>query len=206
MKCSLIISVLDSHEIFKRQMRRFKKLLPPDDFEVIILDDGSHPPLAYDEEVPFPFHLIPTHDERPWTPNQARNLGATFAQGDYLLMTDIDHILTPKAIRAALDFEGDMLQFARRVGHLDEHGELYDLGKVLPPHVNTFSIRRELFAQTGGYGEYQGYGSDRTFRRRYQQLVEQNLARPSELGPTICVITEQKWFHKLKRVRPKNGG
>lgn len=43
MKCSIIMSVLDSHECFRRQLRRFNAIVPSD-FEVIVLDDGAKSP------------------------------------------------------------------------------------------------------------------------------------------------------------------
>ena len=45
MKLSIIIPVLNSHEIVRRQIEHFKKMDLPDDIELIIVDDGSDPPL-----------------------------------------------------------------------------------------------------------------------------------------------------------------
>jgi len=44
-KLSIIIPVLNSHEIVRRQIKHFKKMDLPDDVELIIVDDGSDPPL-----------------------------------------------------------------------------------------------------------------------------------------------------------------
>jgi len=44
-KLSIIIPVLNSHEIVRRQIAHFKKMNLPDDVELIIVDDGSDPPL-----------------------------------------------------------------------------------------------------------------------------------------------------------------
>jgi len=44
-KLSIIIPVLNSHEIVRRQIEHFKKMDLPDDIELIIVDDGSDPPL-----------------------------------------------------------------------------------------------------------------------------------------------------------------
>lgn len=198
MKCSVIISVLESHEIFRRQMLRFNRIMPSG-FELIILDDGSEVPLTYDAPLRVPFRLIHTNDRRPWTPNIARTRGAAIANGDYLLMTDIDHIFTPEALDAVSCFQGDMLEFARRYGSLDENGKVSDPQQMIHSHVNTFAIRKELFQRTGYGGDYIGYGDDRVFRQRYQNLVSQNQAAKAEIGPAIFVIREQRWFHNLPR-------
>ena len=44
-RLSIIIPVLNSHEIVRRQIEHFKKMNLPDDVELIIVDDGSDPPL-----------------------------------------------------------------------------------------------------------------------------------------------------------------
>jgi len=45
MKLSIIIPVLNSHEIVRRQIEHFRKMDLSDDVELIIIDDGSDPPL-----------------------------------------------------------------------------------------------------------------------------------------------------------------
>jgi Glycosyl transferase family 2 len=200
MKCSIIMAVLDSHEIFRRQMRRFDKIVPPD-FEVIVLDDGSDIPLQYNGPVRFPFKLVQTHDKRPWTNDLARNRGAGLASGEYLLMVDVDHVLTPEIIDRVRRFRGDMLKFHRQIAELDEHGEVRSIRESLFSPPNIFAIRRALFERIGGYHRaYVGYGSDRGFREKYEALVNQGRARHPEVAETIYVVTERKWFHHLKRL------
>jgi glycosyltransferase involved in cell wall biosynthesis len=200
MKCSIIMAVLDSHEFFRRQMRRFDTIVPPD-FEVIVLDDGSDIPLKYDDPVRFPFTLIHTNDKRPWTNDLARNRGAAVASGEYLLMLDVDHVLTPEILDRVRHFRGDMLKFHRQVADLDEHGQIRNPREALATPPNIFAIRKTLFDRIGGYNrEYVGYGADRTFREKYQRLVSQGQARPFEVAETIYVVTEGKWFHNLKRI------
>jgi hypothetical protein len=200
-KCSIIISVLDSHEVFRRQLLHFNDMLPQG-FEVLIVDDGSEVPLAFDGVLGFPFRLLNSHDTRPWTNNLARNKAATLASGEYLLMTDIDHIITAEAVEDVRSFQGDMLVFSRQVAQLDPQGKICNLGATKPPHCNTFAIRKTLFERMGGYEQiYRGYGTDWVLRERYRNLVAQGLARPAQRGSTIYVITEAKWFHKLKRVK-----
>lgn len=199
MKCSVIIAVLDSHEMFRRQILLLNQILP-NDFEVIVIDDGSEIPLIYNDSLKFPFQLLYTNDRRPWTQHKARNIGAAHATGEYFLMTDIDHILSPQALQDVERFQGDMLKFSRQVGHLDEQGRICEIGVAKRPAPNIFAIKREVFALLGGYEETYGvYGMDRGIRQRYQRLVTAGRVKQYEVGETIYVITEAKWFHKLQR-------
>ena len=199
MKCSIIMSVLDSHECFRRQIRRFNAIVPSD-FEVIVLDDGSEVPLAYDGPIRFALKIIRTGDTRPWTAELARNRGAELASGEYLLMTDVDHILTREIVDLVRDYRGDMLKFHRRVADLDERGGLRDIREALPSPPNIFAVKKSLFQGLGGYGrEYLGYGADRIFRSKYEVSVTRGQTRRPHVAGTIYVLTCPDWFHRLER-------
>jgi len=47
MKVSVIIAVLNSHEVVRRQIEHFKKMELSSDVEIILVDDGSNPPLGF---------------------------------------------------------------------------------------------------------------------------------------------------------------
>ena len=91
-KVSIVIAVLNSHRIVRRQIRHFRRMRLPDDIEIIIIDDGSNPRLqdilAPPNSVPN-IYIYATNDFRPWTQGLARNMGAKLAQGEYLFFTDI---------------------------------------------------------------------------------------------------------------------
>lgn len=164
MKLSVIIPVLNSHEIVRRQLLHFDKIGIPDDTEVILVDDGSDPAI---EAAPRPWLFIhPTHDTRPWTWPVARNSGAKMARGEWLLMADLDHIITREFIDAARTFDGDHIRINREFAVLDADGNLTQDRKVLTsyglperydvkftPHRNQFAIHRDLYAKIGGYRE-----------------------------------------------------
>ena len=161
---SIIIPVLNSHEILRRQLLHFDKIGIPEDVEVIILDDGSNPPI---EVEPHPrLTLIRTNDFRPWTWPVARNTGAKLAKGDYLLMVDLDHIITREIIDQVRAFKGDHIRFNREFAILDENGDFtqdletlrtYGLSKDrdvhLNPHRNQFAIHKDLYWKMGGFRE-----------------------------------------------------
>lgn len=170
MRLSIIVPVLNSHEIVRRQVLHFRRIGIPDGVEIIYMDDGSDPPLDFPDHGVRGFRMVPTHDTRPWTWPVARNSGAKIAAGDYLFMTDLDYIIPRLAIDDALAFAGDYMGFRREFGVLDADGIFtqdmstllqYGLlperaatrGVQMPPHPNNFVIRKELFFAMGGFRE-----------------------------------------------------
>lgn len=222
--CSIIISVLESYEVVRRQCLHLQGIVPAD-WEVILLDDGSDPPLAFPETCSPLFSLIYTRSTRTWTQPEARNLGARISRGRYLFFTDIDHIISNEAVDAVKHFSGARMLFPRSLAVLDETGQTTrDLnalraagwagtaGDPSEPadriHQNTFAIRREIFLdRLRGYderlcadGEYGG--DDVDLNQRYTRLIEEGAAEPDALGPTIHVFPDPAkcdLFHGLPR-------
>lgn len=166
MKYSIVISVLNSHEIVRRQLLHFRSMRLPADTEIILMDDGSKPPIRCDFHVPN-LTIHATNDFRPWTQPLARNEGARLAKGKYLVCTDIDHILTRRLLNKVYEFKGDVMHFMRQVAVLDELGNLTQKTDVLAsygfpmerikkrafrtsPHSNSYAIKRDLFLRLGG--------------------------------------------------------
>lgn len=209
MKLSIIISILDSHEIVRRQLLHFKKMNLPDDVEIIFIDDGSDPPLKF-YNPPVNFKTYATNDRRPWTVELARNLGARLAKGNYYLMTDIDYIIPKDAIESALNLKEDKMRFKRQFGVLDENGSftqdldvlrkygllesrILERGTNLPPHPNNFVMRKETFWILGGYREdlvereYPNKG-DTYFKREWAKAYEAGKATMCEYRPILYMF------------------
>jgi glycosyltransferase involved in cell wall biosynthesis len=200
MKVSIVVAVLNSHEVVRRQLRHFGKMELPDDVEIILVDDGSDPPLSsirfgYFETVgKFNLQMPETRDFRPWTQPLARNAGVRLATGDFLILTDIDHIVTRAAIELARNFRWDYGRFRREFGVLDEQGNLTQdvetlvsygfprerlaaRGLRLPCHTNSLIIRRGLWWEIGGNPE------DRlTYPNREEAVTKRRLLRLQERG------------------------
>lgn len=225
MKLSIIIAVLESYEIVRRQMLWFNSWLPKYNnlVEFILMDDDSNPHITVDP-VEFDLRVIQTHDPRPWAQPAARNMGAAAARGEYLLMTDIDHIFTEEIVKECLAFTGDKMMFRRRQGMLDADGRLvtdeptliqYGLredkrGDHVDQHFNTFAIRRSIHVDLlKGYDDrFVGkYGGDDTdYAERYRKLCrEQHLVDPSVQSKNhVYVFPDPKsdrlgMFHSLRR-------
>lgn len=231
MKLSIVIPVLNSHEIVRRQLLHFYNIGLPGDTELILVDDGSDPPIENNFSQLAKIHR--TNDFRPWTWALARNAGARISQGDYLLMFDLDHIVTRKLIDFVRGFKGHKVQFLREIGVLDEKGRFtqdrdellkYGLPKEnslkVGPLPNNFAMRRDLFWELGGYREdlvERAYpqGEDRLWKKTWYEYQRRtgNFCDPHR--PTIyCFPTgkqvgdvdfnPQGLFHNLTRKTNRN--
>ncbi len=162
MKLSIIISIYQSYEIVRRQIEHFKKMNLSDKVEFIFVDDGSNPPITGEMKN---LTFYQTNNNLAWTQGLGRNLGASKAKGEYLFMTDIDHIISKGAIEDALEFNGNRMMFRRQIGVLDENGDLkqdketlldwgYESDRLSASvHGNTFVIKKSIFEELGGYDE-----------------------------------------------------
>ena len=213
MNLSIIIPVLDSHEIVRRQLLWLSRL-DRRDTETFIMDDGSDPPIP-PSDVPG-IMVIPTHDYQAWTQERARNTGARIASGRNLLMVDIDHILTQEAIDAAREFDGDRMEFTRHFGVLDEDGKLDTSNEtliewglvrkwrhvdVVPGHRNMFVMPRKLFWEWGGYDERlligraypYGRGPDSRFYRLFRKARDHGEVKLHDHKPEIFMMPAGKY-------------
>ena len=226
MRLSIIVSILDSHEVVRRQILHYKKMDLPDYIEIIFMDDGSDPPLT--NQGLKNLTIYPTHDTRSWTWPVARNRGAEIAKSDYLLMADIDYIITKQAINQVLEFSGDRMFFTRQFGVLDENGNLVNDRDVLKSyglknrhftssnfykgHRNNFVIKKSLFNEMGGYSEdiapySQIDGPDSAFKRVWNKFLRAGKAVDyTGYRPTLYMIPNGRFcafqcgmFHKLTR-------
>ncbi len=158
MRLTVIIAVLDSHEAVRRQMLHFAKFLP-DDCELLIVDDGSSPPLrpVFDSlecSHQINWRMIATNDFRPWTQPCARNTGASSARGDMLLFLDVDHIIGRATLRECLSFAGDRMDWPRIPAGLSESGELIPAdGEQRKPAGGCFLMRVDVFRNLRGFNE-----------------------------------------------------
>ncbi|KKQ77871.1 MAG: hypothetical protein A3A96_00590 [Candidatus Zambryskibacteria bacterium RIFCSPLOWO2_01_FULL_39_39] len=214
MKLSIIIAFYNSHRAVARQVKYFKMMNLPDDIEFIFVDDGSSPPHKQAHYDLKNLRLYATRDKRPWTQGLARNMGAKLAQGEYLLMTDIDHILSKEAIMTAYNFTGDKMVFPRYFGVLLEDGTLTQDLSVLKEygmqmerletkrglyasfHGNTWAMKKGVFELLGGYDEEvcrRGYhtGDDTIFNRVWDAYAIKKGVKQI-VGPNIYIFPVSK--------------
>ena len=212
MKLSIIISVLNSHEILRRQLLHYGKMDLPDDIDFIIMDDCSDPPLHLVPQM-FPncniknLWIYPTNDSREWTVAPARNAAARISTAPYYLMTDLDHFWLKDAVMEAYNFTEDRMAFQRYFGVLDEGGNFTQDMDVLrawgldeeriekrgircPPHTNSFCMRKEIYWELGGYeenriGKQYPQMEESRFKGRFRRAVEEGKAIETKHRPLI---------------------
>lgn len=137
--------------------------------EIIVIDDGSPITPITDAycNIKAKISLYRIHQDIPWNWIACRNIGAHHANGDWLMMTDIDHIVTGELLQYLHDMPVDPNCFyvPSRV----------DGPKRTPnpkPHPNSYFMSKEFFWKVGGYDEnYSGlYGTDGIWRRRCEAV------------------------------------
>jgi glycosyltransferase involved in cell wall biosynthesis len=200
----------------------------PKDVEFIFVDDGSDPPLGYALLITSPVHptrVIQTGDTRPWTEHKARNIGARYAEENYLLMIDIDYVIPEETLMAAYRFDGDRMHFRRLFGYVDKNGDIgsdpatlremgllerwIDRGEV-SGHRSQFVMRTDLFWKLGGYNAalddgkwHRTGGAGERFWRRWQRAEKKGEVELSDLRPIVYIIPSGKFLkgHVPREVR-----
>jgi hypothetical protein len=147
---------------------------------IILVDDGSPEPAA---DVPRPdglpeLEIYRVTEDRPWHQHGARNLGAHVAPEGWLLLTDMDHVLTDEAARALFKRidrgelnKGRAYMLARIEADTGEP-TIHPVSGAPKPHPNSFVMTRAKYWEVGGYDEdlCGHYGTDAAFRTRLGPL------------------------------------
>ena len=226
---SIIVPVYNSHRVVSRHIKHFDKMNLPDDIEIIFMDDGSNPPLKeYIGQIKCNnFYIYPTGDTRPWTQPCAKNLGVKISQGEYIFITDVDHILPKEVVMEAYKFRGDKMGFTRSFAILSHNGEIFKdpeslfkygfnrnqytrRGRRVYIHTNTFVMRKKIFEEIGGYKErlcnkgIHAHLDDSHLYRQYENYQAAGKCLPQEMGGEVYVFPEtsidpKKLFHKMSR-------
>lgn len=203
---SVIIPVLNSHEAVRRQVRHLENVMPPFS-EIVIVDDGSDPPICKTLSLPetnnVTFILETTQDFRPWTQPRARNIGAAKARGDILAFIDVDHIVSQQAIYELEYFYDDRIDWPRIPASLNARGYIEPAaGEARGPAAGIFAMRRKAFDRLRGFderfcGEY-GF-DDLDLLERYNKLAKRGQVSQSvtSVNPVYYWSGETPAFHDL---------
>jgi len=165
-RVSIVFPYYDNPEMLRFQLGHFGNYSQEalDACEIIIVDDCSPVFPARDviRECDLPnIRLFRLGVDLPWNQDAARNIGAHEARGEYLLLTDIDHVVPESTLSELCDIEDNLSVYTlARKAHFSD--------KVIPSHVNSYFLSKALYWGIGGYDEdfWGTYGSDRLFRTR----------------------------------------
>lgn len=135
----------------------------------VIVDDGSAEPLRIDADPGFPVRVYRVLDDIPWNISGAKNLIMREAPDDWVLITDIDHVLT--ADNAAKMFA--MFTAKRPPGKALKPLRMRG-GKPYKSHITTMLVHRDDWWRCGGMDEdFAGhYGEGTPFIRNLAAVAE----------------------------------
>jgi hypothetical protein len=151
----------------------------------IVIVDASSPQPAVEVERPdgLPeLRIFRVAEDRPWAQHAARNIGANEATAPWLLLTDMDHVLTAEYADALLkrlgQLDANTAYFLHRIEADTGLPTVSDAGDM-KPHPNSFVMSKALYWRAGGYDEdYCGvYGTDGLFKSRLFAIAERGFLK-----------------------------
>lgn len=180
---TLILPYYLNRGMLEEQQRQWAAL-PADlqsQIHVIVVDDGSpidpaasawHPPAGFASS-----RLYRIGVDVRWNWLACRNLGVAEASTEWVLLTDIDHVV-PEATWHALMTNPMSPRTVYRFSRVDAP----DLTPY-KPHPNSWCLTRKMFDRIGGYDErFSGYyGTDADFRDRVESKAEAVVLREDVL-------------------------
>lgn len=196
---TLIMAYYDNRQMLIEHARHWNEL-PRElarNLHVVIVDDGSPNAPAGDAVKSITFPTLASVQiwrmlvDVPWNQDACRNLGVKHAPTEWLLLTDMDHIVPPPT--------WDRLMR----GQLDQQ-TVYRFGRVSAPtmepykrHPNSWSLTKRTYWDCGGYDERLSgnYGTDGDFltrvkhRRTIVDLCEVLVRVPRDVVPDASTTT-----------------
>jgi glycosyl transferase family 2 len=161
---------------------------------VVIVDDGSPKAPALPPERGLrgvALQIYRMKQDIRWNQDACRNIGVRHAETEWVLMTDIDHLVPEKTWRQILLRQWDAA-FAYRFHRVSAPD-------LLPykVHPNSWLMQRKKFDEAGGYDErFAGYyGTDADFRDRVEKvckmgMIKENIIRfPRTVIPDASTTT-----------------
>jgi len=175
-----------------------------------VVDDGSPKGEATAPAQPlgFPLNIYRIDIDVRWNQDAARNIGVRHASTNWLLLTDMDHLIP----------EETLMSLSR--SHFDDR-DVYTFRRltapnmqVYKPHPNSWFMSAEMWERIGGYDERLAgyYGTDGDFRARVVACAREikqlplNLIRvPRELVADASTTTyerkRQSDYDAMKRIK-----
>jgi glycosyltransferase involved in cell wall biosynthesis len=202
---SLVMAYYENSSMLARQYQLIREL-PLDirqHLEVVVVDDGSPENPARLDDIGCDLQVYRIEVDVRWNQDAARNIGATHAKHDWLLMTDMDHMVPCKTweqILKARLHETIAYQFARVSAPRME---------PYKKHPNSYLMHRKIWNASGGYDErFAGYyGTDSDFKHRvirYAEIVdlkEPIIRVPREVVPDASTTRYDRKAPEDKSIR-----
>lgn len=162
-----------------------EQLFPPNDFEVIVVNDGSSDETSQFLDYYKPYHSFRVVNLKNYGPAVARNRGAEIAIGELLIFTDDDCIVPQNWLTIVTGlFEnsqfdavaGRSINYVKNNIYADLYQQLHDYffsklnssyGNAKFVMTNNFAVKKNIFDSIGGFNEcFRVGGEDREFAMR----------------------------------------
>lgn len=167
---TLVMAYYENPGMLRKQFEAIRALPAQlrDLLSVVIVDDGSPKDPAREEDLAnVPLQIYRMRKDVRWNQDACRNIGVRHAETNWVLMTDIDHVVPEDTWSTVLLRAWDpecAYRFAR-----------VSAPDLLPykPHPNTWLLTKRKFDEAGGYDErFAGfYGTDADFRDRLEKVA-----------------------------------
>ena len=197
-KISVVIPCKDRHTKLQRALASVQKqsLLP---HEIIVVDDGSEPPLALNASDQIPIKLI---RQRNQGPAAARNRGVREASGEWIALLDSDDVWFPEKLATQSELINQHESSGFCVSNMEMHGwppmefplvpAAGSQGDLIPDALDRLlpgrfiptpgvMFRKDVFLKVGGFDEHLWYCEDYDLWLRLA-AVTQVTATPQCLG------------------------
>lgn len=144
------------------------------------VDDGSTQEPLTAEDMPEGWDLHRIEQDLKWNYNGARNLCMHVAPTDWVLCTDLDHLVTEPVLE-----DVDKL-ISMDMTKLYRFNRYHAKSNSFKPHGSSWLVHKEEFWKRGGYQEETtGYGQDAKFAARWGGGDKRHNA-----GPNIVYLDE----------------
>lgn len=189
------MAYFDNPQMLARHYEQFRQM--PHEVSkrmaVIIVDDGSPDYPAWGEYIGMKLSVYRVGVNVRWNQDACRNIGVHHAETQWVLLTDMDHMLPVKTAEYLVNnkFDGRMAYKFTRVSEPDM--------SFYKSHPNSWFLTKALYDKVGGYDErFAGfYGTDFDIRDRLAAQArilcfdEKHLIRvPREITPDAATPKE----------------
>lgn len=170
--CTLVMAYYENYTMLSEQFANIAAF--PDDYReklhVVIVDDGSpnNPAKPFDFPVcGVSLQIYRMRKDVRWNQDACRNIGVSHAETEWVLLTDMDHVVPLQTWK--------MVLFRRH-----DPAKVYQFARVTGPemtpykmHPNTWLMTKKMFDKVGGYDErFAGfYGTDGDFSERVRTIA-----------------------------------
>lgn len=175
-KLTITVPYYENPQMLRVQMHYWTEY--PKDVNIVVVDDGSPVRPALDALHNLRLSnlsLYRINEDIPWNHGGARNLAMAEIHEGWVVMTDIDHVMTIDSVRKlqAMTLNPAYVYYPRRYKAVQDHVVDHN------PHRDSFILHRDMFWVVGGFDErFSGYwnGVSRLFRTALKNHAEKNIA------------------------------